>query len=107
MESQLRRGILDACVLAVLEKGESYGYKMVTDISEFIDITESTLYPILKRLEQQAMLSVRTMEYNGRLRKYYSITDAGRDRITQLLQEWEEIVKVYRYIVEERGGVNE
>lgn len=107
MESQLRRGILDACVLAVLEKGESYGYKMVTDISEFIEITESTLYPILKRLEAQAMLSVRTMEYNGRLRKYYSITDAGRDRITQLLSEWEEIVKVYRYIVEERGAVNE
>ena len=95
MEAQLRRGILDACVLAVLERGESYGYKLVTDIN--------TLYPILKRLESSNMLTVRTMEYNGRLRKYYSITDTGRNRVTELLSEWEEIDKVYRYIIEERG----
>ena len=49
------------------------------------------------------MLTVRTMEYNGRLRKYYSITDNGRNRVTELLSEWEEIDKVYRYIIEERG----
>ena len=103
MEAQLRRGILDACVLAVLERGESYGYKLVTDINTFIEITESTLYPILKRLESSNMLTVRTMEYNGRLRKYYSITDNGRNRVTELLSEWEEIDKVYRYIIEERG----
>ncbi len=102
MESQFRRGILDACVLAVLEKGESYGYKLVTDISEFIPITESTLYPILKRLEQSEMVTVNTQEYNGRLRKYYRITDKGRMKITELLSEWEEMVKVYLYIRKER-----
>ena len=102
MESQLRRGILDACVLAVLERGESYGYQLVKDISEFIAITESTLYPILKRLEQGGLLSVTSREHNGRLRKYYNITDAGRDRITELLKEWSEIVKIHDFIMKER-----
>ena len=99
MESQFRRGILDACVLAVLERGESYGYQMVKDINEFIPITESTLYPILKRLEG-------SQEHNGRLRKYYRITDKGRDQITQLLKEWEEIVRIYQYITEAREAEN-
>ena len=107
MDSQFRRGILDACVLAVLERGESYGYQLVKDISEFIEISESTLYPILKRLEQTNMLEVFTHEHNGRLRKYYRITPTGRNRITELLNEWAEIVKVYKFIVQERGESNE
>ena len=102
MDSQFRRGILDACVLAVLEQGESYGYQMVKDINEFITITESTLYPILKRLENAKMLVVFTQEHNGRLRKYYRITDAGRDHITELMKELEEVVKVFQYISRER-----
>lgn len=102
METQFRRGILDACVLAVLEKGESYGYQMVKDINEFLTITESTLYPILKRLEAAQMLTVFTQEHNGRLRKYYKITGAGRDHITELMNEWEEVVKIYQYIAKER-----
>lgn len=102
MDSQLRRGILEACVLAVLEKGESYGYQLVKDISAFIEITESTLYPILKRLEQTELLVVYSKEYNGRLRKYYSITDKGREKITELLEDWQKIVEIYIFIVEER-----
>ena len=93
---------MDACVLTVLERGESYGYQMVKDIKTFIDITESTLYPILKRLENANMLTVFTQEHNGRLRKYYKITDEGRSHITQLLNEWEEVVKIYQYITKER-----
>lgn len=107
MDAQLRRGILDACVLAVLEKGESYGYKLVVDISEFIPITESTLYPILKRLENAEMVTVKSQEHNGRLRKYYNITPKGRDRVTELLNEWEEMVKVYLYIKKEREENND
>lgn len=107
MDSQFRRGILDACVLAVLERGESYGYQLVKDINQFIEITESTLYPILKRLEQTEMLTVFTQEHNGRLRKYYKITDKGRDKITDLLNEWSEIVKVYQFIVQEREDSHE
>ena len=107
MDSQFRRGILDVCVLAVLEKGESYGYQLVKDISQFIEITESTLYPILKRLEQTALLEVFTQEHNGRLRKYYRITPMGRAKITELMKEWEEIVKIYNFIVDERGDSHE
>lgn len=103
MEAQFRRGILDACVLAVLDKGESYGYQMVKDINTFIEITESTLYPILKRLETQEMLTTSSKEYNGRLRKYYAITNKGRERINDLMSEWEEIVKVYEFIKNERS----
>lgn len=102
MDAQLRRGILEACVLAVLEKGESYGYQLVKDISAFIEITESTLYPILKRLEQTELLVVYSKEYNGRLRKYYSITDKGREKITDLLEDWQKIVEIYHFIVDER-----
>ncbi len=107
MESQLRRGILDACVLAVLERGESYGYQLVKDISEFIEISESTLYPILKRLESAGQLIVFSQEHNGRLRKYYKITDAGKLKITELLNDWAEIVRVYNFIVNERGEAHE
>ena len=107
MDAQFRRGILDACVLAVLEQGESYGYQMVKDINEFITITESTLYPILKRLENARMLTVFTQEHNGRLRKYYRITDAGRNHITELMNEWEKVVRVFQYISREREQRNE
>ena len=102
METQFRRGILEICALAVLEKDESYGYKLVTDISELIPITESTLYPILKRLEASDMLVVSSQEYNGRLRKYYRITEPGRQHLTELLNEWEEIIRIYHLIMKER-----
>ena len=107
MESQFRRGILEACVLAVLEKGESYGYQLVKDVNDFIEISESTMYPILRRLEQTELLEVFSMEHNGRLRKYYRITDKGREKITDMLEEWAEIVKIYQFIVKEREEKNE
>ena len=107
MESQFRRGILDACVLAVLERGESYGYQLVKDISQFIEITESTLYPILRRLETAEMVSTHSVEHNGRLRKYYSITPKGSERITELMEDWKEIVMIYQYIEKERGKKDE
>lgn len=107
MEQNFKRGILEACVLAVLDRGESYGYLLVKDISQFIIITESTLYPILKRLEASGQLSVESREHNGRLRKYYTITDSGRQRIDELLEEWKEIVKIYQFISEERSKSND
>ena len=107
METNFRRGILEACVLAVLDRGESYGYLLVKDISQFVEITESTLYPILKRLEASGLLSVESKEHNGRLRKYYTITENGRQRIDDLLEEWKEIVKIYQFIVKEREDKNE
>lgn len=98
MDAQLKRGILEACVLAVLVRGDSYGYQIVKELSAYIEISESTLYPILKRLENSACLCVYAVEHNGRLRKYYKITQQGRERIGEFLNDWETVLKVYQFI---------
>lgn len=98
MDAQLKRGMLEACVLTVLAKGDSYGYQIVRELSSCIALSESTLYPILKRLESSQCLNVYTMEHNGRLRKYYRITEQGRSRIRIFLTEWEEVQRVYQFI---------
>lgn len=99
MDVQLKRGLLEACVLAVLSRGDSYGYQMVKDVSHCIALSESTLYPILKRLEASEMLTVYAVEHNGRLRKYYKITERGLDRLEGFKQEWQELAAVYRFIL--------
>ena len=107
MDIQLKRGLLDVCVLAAIEHEDSYGYKIIKDIKPFMELSESTLYPILRRLESAECLTVRSEEYNGRLRKYYHITNLGRERITEFKKEWEEILSVYRFINTEKGDKNE
>lgn len=101
MDAQLKRGFLETCVLASLRTEDSYGYKIIKDISPYIEISESTLYPILKRLEIAGCLTVYAVEYNSRLRKYYKITDMGIARIDDFLNEWQSIMKAYEFI---RGG---
>ena len=101
MDVQLRRGVLEACVLASLCAEDSYGYKMIKDVSPYVEISESTLYPILKRLESAECVSVYSMEHNGRLRKYYHLTESGQERIGQFIDDWQEINGVYEYIKEE------
>ncbi len=98
MDIQLKRGLLEACVLAVLNTGDSYGYQLIKDIGECISISESTLYPILKRLEAAGQLTVYTVEHNGRLRKYYQITPLGKAKLSAFSDEWKEIVAVYEFI---------
>ena len=98
MDIQLKRGILEVCVLSVLQKEDSYGYKIVKDVSNVIEISESTLYPILKRLEVNNSLSVYEVSHNGRLRKYYSITNAGKKAISDFIREWQDVMKVYNFI---------
>lgn len=101
MDIQLKRGVLEICVLAAIKNEESYGYKIVKDIKPYIEISESTLYPILRRLENSKMLTVHSMEHNGRLRKYYQITQLGLERIEAFKEEWKEIVSIYKFIVKE------
>ena len=101
MDIQLKRGLLDVCVLATISREPSYGYQIVKSISPYVDISESTLYPILRRLESADCLTVRSEEYNGRLRKYYHITTAGNAKILQFKEEWKQIVAIYNYIAEE------
>ena len=104
MDIQLKRGLLDVCVLAAIEDEESYGYKIIKDVKPYIELSESTLYTILKRLENANMLTVRTTEHNGRLRKYYRITDAGLCRIRDFKDEWKEIMSIYRFVTKEGTG---
>ena len=106
MDTQLKRGLLDVCVLAAIKDDESYGYKIIKDMKPYITLSESTLYTILKRLETGSMITVRTAEHNGRLRKYYSITDGGRNRLREFEEEWEEILAIYRFVTKE-GGTHE
>ena len=101
MENQMKRGLLDVCVLAAIKYEDSYGYQIVKDMSAYVEISESTLYPILRRLENQQMLTVRTAEHNGRLRKYYHITDAGRARLSAFEEEWKELKQIYEFVTRE------
>ena len=98
MDIQLKRGMLDLCVLAAIKDEDSYGYQIIKDMKPFVTISESTLYPILRRLEAAGALNVYSAEHNGRLRKYYQITDTGRQKIQDFLDEWKDIMSVYEYI---------
>jgi len=107
VDIQLKRGLLDVCVLAAIKNEDSYGYKIIKDVKPYITLSESTLYTILKRLEAAQMLTVRTAEHGGRLRKYYRITDAGRKRIEEFREDWEEILSIYRFVTKEDGGYDQ
>ena len=98
MDIQLKRGLLDVCVLAAIKDGDSYGYKMIKDMKPYIELSESTLYTILKRLENADMLTVRTAEHDGRLRKYYHITENGVKRIEEFKSDWKEIMSIYKFV---------
>ena len=104
MDIQLKRGFLDVCVLTAIKNEDSYGYKIIKDLKPYIALSESTLYTILKRLESANMLTVRTAEHYGRLRKYYHITEIGRTRIEDFKKEWDELISIYRFIAKEENA---
>ena len=101
MDNQMKRGLLDVCVLAAIKNEDSYGYKIIKDLKPCIELSESTLYTILKRLEAANMLTVRSAEHGGRLRKYYRITPAGVRRLEEFKEEWKELMSIYRFVTEE------
>lgn len=103
MDIQLKRGLLDVCVLAAIKNEDSYGYQIVKDMKPYVEISESTLYPILRRLEAAELLTVRTVEHNGRLRKYYHITSSGLKRIKAFQEEWKEMMTIYRFVTKEEN----
>ena len=105
MDIQLKRGILDVCVLAAIKDADSYGYQIIKDLKPYIDLSESTLYTILKRLETAGMLTVRTSEHGGRLRKYYHITKAGLGRIEDFKEEWHHVMLIYQFVSREEETV--
>lgn len=101
MDMQLKRGLLDICVLAAIKNEDSYGYQIIKDMKPYVTVSESTLYPILRRLEAAEYLTVYSVEHNGRLRKYYHITKSGLDRIEAFSQEWKEIMSIYQFVTRE------
>ena len=100
LDPQMKRGLLDICILSALSRGDSYGYQLIRDLSGCVSISESTLYPILRRLESGGFLRVYTVEHNSRLRKMYSLTSAGKEQIDAFLDSWPEVEAMYRYIQE-------
>ncbi len=101
MDIQLKRGLLDVCVLAAIKSEDSYGYKIIKDMKPYMEMSESTLYTILKRLEQGGLLTVWTQEHEGRLRKYYRITPLGLQKISDFKEEWREVMSIYRFVTKE------
>ena len=101
MDIQLKRGLLDVCVLAATKHEDSYGYQIIKDVKPYVELSESTLYPILRRLETANLLMVYTVEHNGRLRKYYHITEQGIQRIEDFKEEWKEILAIYQFVSRE------
>ena len=104
MDIQLKHGLLDVCVLSAIRSEDSYGYKIIKDMKPYIELSESTLYTILKRLETSGLLTVRTAEHDGRLRKYYHITGDGLKRIDEFREDWKEILSIYRFVTKEVGS---
>ena len=107
MDVQRKKGILEVCVLAVLKRGPSYGYLIIRELERCVGISESTLYPILKRLEQNGSLETYRMEYNGRMRKYYRLTPGGQRKIDAFLDEWDELRTMYQFVAEQNGRAPE
>lgn len=90
MVFQLGSALLDACVLAVLDRGDTYGYVLTQNVKEIVDISESTLYPVLRRLQKDNCLTTYDIAYQGRNRRYYAITPQGKARLNYYLGEWKD-----------------
>ena len=101
MDVQLKRGLLDVCVLAAIQDADSYGYQIINDMKPYVEISESTIYPILRRLEGANMLTVWSAEHNGILRKYYRITPRGLTRLAEFREEWREVMAIYQFVTRE------
>lgn len=99
MDIQVKKGLLEYCVLAELKEKESYGYQIIKDLSPCIDISESTLYPILRRLESENCVETHNVEHNNRIRKYYQITSHGQERLQNFIDEKDELLRVIQFIM--------
>jgi PadR family transcriptional regulator PadR len=98
VDPQMKKGVLDALVLAILKDGDTYGYQLSERVSGIMVVAETALYPVLRRLEAQEMLSTYSEEHNGRLRKYYRIMKKGREKLTEYIEELSELERIIRMI---------
>ena len=104
MSFPVSAALLDAMVLAVVANEETYGYKITQELSDAVSVSESTLYPVLRRLQKGGMLDTYDKAYQGRNRRYYKITDQGKNALTDYRNDWQ----IYRNNIEKiliNGGV--
>ena len=99
MDPQLKKGLLDACVLAVVGEGDTYGYELTQKTVSLLGVSESSLYPVLRRLEQQGCFETYNAEYGGRLRRYYRMTARGRERLAQARADVAELAHIVEFIM--------
>jgi len=99
MDEQLKKGLLEGCVLRCIRGQPSYGYKIIDDLLPLLEVSESTLYPVLKRLETQGLVNTYTQEYNGRLRKYYAITSLGIMALDSFREKAQKVIKITDFII--------
>lgn len=93
MTYQINAPLLDACVLGIVNNEDAYGYTLTQKTQQVIDISESTLYPVLRRLQKSELLTTYDVPFQGRNRRYYAITDKGKEILTFYRDEWEEYKK--------------
>lgn len=89
MVYQIGSALLDACVLSILSGEDAYGYSLTQSVKEILEVSESTMYPVMRRLQTEACLTVYDAPFQGRNRRYYSITQKGRERLTGYRNEWD------------------
>lgn len=99
MAIQLGGNLLEACVLAVVRKEDVYGYRLTQEVREALDISESTLYPVLRRLQKDGFLHTYDEPYQGRNRRYYQITASGHQKYSEFIQEWDEYKQKIDYVL--------
>ena len=90
MNFQVGAALLDACVLAILSQEDAYGYVLTQNVKEILNVSESTLYPVLRRLQKENYLTTYDIPYDGRNRRYYQITDTGKEKLSEYSQQWDE-----------------
>jgi len=103
MDPQMKKGLLDACVLAVIAEGDTYGYRLTQKTVEVLNVSESSLYPVLRRLEQQGCFETYNRESGGRLRKYYHMTEEGHRRLYQIRSEMDELYRIIEFVMKGDG----
>ncbi len=102
MDTQFKKGVLEVAVLSLLQKKDYYGYELVQKISEKIEISEGTLYPLLRRLKKEGFLKTYLKESKeGPSRKYYQLTKKGKEKAKKMKTEWKDFVKKIRSVIEE------
>jgi PadR family transcriptional regulator PadR len=89
MVFQIGGALLDTCVLAILSREDAYGYSLTQNVKEILEVSESTMYPVMRRLQTEECLTVYDVPYQGRNRRYYSITEQGRERLGIYVGEWD------------------